>query len=83
MLTGASNGLNQIWERDLDRLMDRTKDRPIPAGRMTINQALVYSIIAGVLGISILWLLINPLSGSSSQKIFVPYLEVLPAWLII
>ena len=31
LLTGASNGLNQIFERDTDAQMERTKDRPLPA----------------------------------------------------
>ena len=37
LLTGASNGFNQIIERDLDALMDRTKNRPIPTGRMSVS----------------------------------------------
>ena len=44
LLTGASNGLNQIFERDMDAQMERTKDRPIPSGRMTVKQALFWSI---------------------------------------
>jgi len=38
-MVGASNAYNQIIEKDLDKLMDRTKNRPIPAGRMTVNEA--------------------------------------------
>ena len=55
LLTGASNGLNQIFERDIDALMERTKDRPLPAGRMTIKQALFWSILAGIIGIGCLY----------------------------
>ena len=40
-MVGASNAYNQIIERDLDALMDRTKNRPIPAGRMTVNTAFI------------------------------------------
>tara|TARA_B100000427_G_scaffold201113_1_gene167143 strand:- start:642 stop:1508 length:867 start_codon:yes stop_codon:yes gene_type:complete len=57
LLTGASNGLNQIFERDMDAQMERTKDRPIPSGRMTVKQALFWSILAGVIGISCLFYL--------------------------
>ena len=41
LVTAASNGSNQIWERELDRLMKRTENRPIPLGHMSINEALV------------------------------------------
>ena len=57
LLTGASNGLNQIFERDMDAQMERTKDRPIPSGRMTVMQALFWSILAGVFGIACLFYL--------------------------
>ena len=54
-MVGASNGFNQIIEKDLDALMDRTKNRPIPAGRMSVNTAFIISTIFTVLGIIILY----------------------------
>lgn len=57
LLTGASNGLNQIIERHNDSIMSRTKNRPLPTGRMTLNQALILSISAGIIGIYCLGLL--------------------------
>jgi len=39
LVTGAANGFNEIIEKDLDKLMSRTSDRPIPAGRMATGQA--------------------------------------------
>ena len=50
LVTGSANGFNEIIERDLDRLMKRTSDRPIPAGRMTTGQALVLSLLMGIAG---------------------------------
>ena len=44
-MVGASNAFNQIIERDLDGLMDRTKNRPIPAGRMSVQTAFVIGLI--------------------------------------
>ncbi|GGH44427.1 protoheme IX farnesyltransferase [Mangrovimonas yunxiaonensis] len=58
-MVGASNAFNQIIERDLDVLMDRTKNRPIPAGRMTVNTAFIIAVIFTILGIGILYT-INP-----------------------
>lgn len=50
LVTGSANGFNEIIERDLDRLMKRTSDRPLPSGRMTTGQALVLSLLMGILG---------------------------------
>lgn len=50
LVTGSANGFNEIIERDLDKLMKRTSDRPIPAGRMTTGQALVLSLLMGIIG---------------------------------
>lgn len=58
-MVGASNAFNQIIERDLDGLMKRTQNRPIPAGRMTITTAMTTAVIMTVLGVVTLYLL-NP-----------------------
>ena len=58
-MVGASNAFNQIIERDLDALMDRTKNRPIPAGRMTVNTAFVIAVSFTILGLITLYI-INP-----------------------
>lgn len=54
LVTGAANCFNEIIEKDLDKLMSRTKDRPMPAGRMTTGQGLVLGLIMGMAGT---WLL--------------------------
>lgn len=58
-MVGASNAYNQIIERDLDALMDRTKNRPIPAGRMSVNSAFTLAVVFTILGIATLYI-INP-----------------------
>ena len=58
-MVGASNVYNQIMERDLDILMDRTKNRPIPAGTMSVAAALLIAIVLTVVGIAVLYS-INP-----------------------
>jgi protoheme IX farnesyltransferase len=58
-MVGASNAYNQVIEKDLDALMDRTKNRPVPAGRMSPNVALVIASILTVIGIVLLYT-INP-----------------------
>lgn len=47
-ITGAANIINQIIEKDLDRLMERTKNRPLPSGRLTVQQAALWALVLGV-----------------------------------
>jgi protoheme IX farnesyltransferase len=58
-MVGASNAFNQIIEKDLDALMERTKNRPIPAGRMSVKAAFILASLFTVFGIIILYI-INP-----------------------
>ena len=58
-MVGASNAFNQIIEKDLDALMERTKNRPIPAGRMSVRTAFIIATVFTILGIVILYT-INP-----------------------
>jgi len=51
LLTGASNGFNQILEKDSDAKMSRTANRPLPAGRMSVRNAALWSTAAGMLGL--------------------------------
>lgn len=58
-MVGASNAFNQVIEKDLDALMDRTKNRPVPAGRMSPNIALFVASLLTIIGLILLYL-INP-----------------------
>jgi protoheme IX farnesyltransferase len=61
-MVGASNAFNQVIEKDLDALMDRTKNRPVPAGRMSPNLALIVASILTIIGVVLLYT-INPKSA--------------------
>jgi len=54
LVTAASNGSNQIWERELDVLMNRTSKRPLPVGTMTVNEGLI---VVSLCLLSGLWML--------------------------
>jgi protoheme IX farnesyltransferase len=54
-MVGASNAFNQIIEKDLDALMNRTKNRPVPSGRMSVTTAFIIATIFTVLGLTILY----------------------------
>jgi protoheme IX farnesyltransferase len=58
-MVGASNSFNQIIEKDIDALMDRTKNRPIPSKKITVNTAFYISTILALIGIIVLYK-INP-----------------------
>jgi protoheme IX farnesyltransferase len=62
LMVGASNAFNQIIEKDTDALMKRTKNRPLPAGRMHVSMALVIAVSFTILGLAILYS-INPKSA--------------------
>ena len=58
-MVGASNVFNQVIEKDLDAKMDRTKNRPLPSGRITSQNALILGFLLTLLGLVILYF-INP-----------------------
>lgn len=63
MMVSASNIFNQVIERDLDALMQRTKGRPLPMGQISVNNALVLGFTFVTAGITFLYL-INPLCAT-------------------
>jgi protoheme IX farnesyltransferase len=50
LVTAASNGSNQIWERDFDKLMKRTQVRPLPTGKMSLVEAYVVVVLTLLVG---------------------------------
>ncbi len=61
-MVGASNVYNQIVEKDLDALMERTKNRPLPTQKITVKTALSIAILLTVTGIVLLYV-INPVTA--------------------
>lgn len=58
-MVGASNIFNQVIEKDLDAKMERTKNRPVPSGRMSVNNALTLGFVLTFIGLIVLYV-INP-----------------------
>ena len=63
LITGSSNALNEVIEKESDKLMERTKNRPLATNRMQPVEAILIAGIAGVGGISLLWFAFNPLAS--------------------
>jgi protoheme IX farnesyltransferase len=59
LVVSSSNGINQIIEKDFDKLMTRTANRPIAQNRMSILEAGVFCAVTGIIGVSILGLYLN------------------------
>ncbi|MFL2655960.1 MAG: heme o synthase [Alphaproteobacteria bacterium] len=56
---GAAGAINMWYERDIDALMERTKDRPIPAGKISPNKALIFGILLNILPVIVMGYLLN------------------------
>ena len=62
LLSGASVALNQVLEREYDAVMTRTSSRPLPTGRLTVREAITFSVIILMGSLAILWFATNPLT---------------------
>ena len=77
---GAS-ALNHYYDRDIDRIMERTAKRPIPAGRLSSKNVLIYGICISILSVIIAWFTLNPVAtGMIALGIFF-YVIIYTAWL--
>ncbi len=59
----SAGAFNCIYDSDIDRLMQRTMNRPIPTGRITARRAAVFAMVLGVASFAMLFLLVNPLAA--------------------
>ncbi len=72
LITGAANALNQVLEKDYDKLMKRTADRPLAAGRMRVSEAVMAAGLMSMVGI-ILLALFNPWTSFLGTLALVSY----------
>ncbi|MBV8372823.1 MAG: protoheme IX farnesyltransferase, partial [Candidatus Eremiobacteraeota bacterium] len=81
-LCAASAGaFNCAYDADIDRLMQRTAERPIPKGRLSVREALVFATAAGIAGFAILYVLVNPLAAWLSLAGNFYYVVIYTMWL--
>ena len=59
LITGSANAINQAVEKDSDAQMKRTASRPVAAGRMSVTEAYLFAIIAGIIGCLMMWFFFN------------------------
>ncbi|NRA11515.1 MAG: protoheme IX farnesyltransferase [Crocinitomicaceae bacterium] len=75
LVTAASNGSNQIWEKDLDKLMKRTERRPIPMGKMSVTEGVIVVLVCLISGTYMLYM-INLYSALLGLSAFVMYVFI-------
>lgn len=81
LVCGSANVCNMIWDRDIDPMMRRTKNRPIPAGRISARNAAVFAALLGVAGLAVLALLVNPLAALMGLLGHLYYSVIYTIWL--
>ncbi|MDQ2092061.1 heme o synthase [Marimonas arenosa] len=78
---GASGALNMWWDADIDRIMKRTRGRPIPAGRVTEGEALGFGAFLSVLSVVMLWLATNWVAAAILAFTIFFYVAIYTMWL--
>lgn len=73
LISGASITINQILEKDFDKLMTRTMNRPLPTGRVSVREAAGFAFLTGTLGVWLLFQYTNPLTTVLSVMSLVLY----------
>jgi protoheme IX farnesyltransferase len=81
-LSSASAGaINCVWDRDIDRLMNRTKLRPVARGAISARDALIFAAVAQTVGFAALWIFANPLAAWLSLAGNFYYVVIYTMWL--
>jgi heme o synthase len=78
---GGAGAVNHWYDRDIDRQMSRTADRPVASGRIPPLHALVFGCTLAALAVAVLWIAVNPLAAALSFSGFLGYVFVYTIWL--
>lgn len=81
LAAGSAGALNCVFDADIDGLMRRTMERPIPTGRVTLVNATIFAVVLGVASFAILDLLVNPLAAWLSLGGNIFYVAIYTMWL--
>lgn len=78
---GAAGALNMWWDADIDAVMSRTRGRPIPAGRVSPQEALAFGLTLSAFSVVVLGLLVNVLAAALLAFTIAFYVGVYTMWL--
>ena len=74
LVAGGASALNQVWERDTDRLMARTRSRPLPDLRLSASVAMGFGLALTIVGVVELWAFVNMRAALVATLTTVTYL---------
>ncbi len=81
-LASASAGsFNCVWDADIDRIMKRTQQRPIPQGRISVRNATIYAFATGIISFALFYFFVEPLAAWLSLAGNVYYVVIYTMWL--
>ena len=81
LAAGGANAINMVVDRDIDRLMERTRNRPLVTGEVTPREALIFAFVLEVLAFALLWTAVNLLSAVLAVAACLFYVFVYTLWL--
>ena len=81
LAAACAAAVNHVLDQSIDEKMARTRNRPLPKGRITTARALTFAGVLGVASMLILWLLVNPLTAVLTFFSLIGYAVIYTAWL--
>lgn len=81
LVSASASAINCVFEKDSDALMNRTKNRPIAAGRLSQKEGLIFAIVIGAIGLVVLYFACNPLAAALSLFGHFFYVFIYTIWL--
>ena len=81
MAAGSANAINCYWDRDIDRVMSRTRSRSLPTGRVSDHAALFFGLALGVVSCAVFAVFVNVLSAALALSAILFYVVIYTMWL--
>lgn len=76
VVAGGANAMNMYFDRDIDEIMLRTQERPVPSGAVDPERAAVFGVALGAGGFLFLWFAVNPLAAALTLSAFAFYVFI-------
>lgn len=81
LAAGGANAMNMVYDRNIDALMERTKNRPLVTGVISPVAATVFALALETAAFALLWLTVNPLSAVLAVSATAFYVGIYTMWL--
>ncbi len=81
LVSASANAMNMAYDQDIDRVMKRTMDRPLPSGRIDVRGALIFASLTGAVGVIVLLTMVNLTAALSALGGHLFYVFIYTMWL--